>query len=113
MASWIKKNIISVVQGDSLWTKLELTDSDNNPYVPDPNDKIRFALKRTTDPEEEPLVTKDIPYDTLELRLDPQDTNFPVGEYVYDVEIELTNGFVDTVVGPCRFKITDQVGVWR
>ena len=113
MASWIKKNIISVVQGDSLWTKLDLTDSDNNPYVPDPNDKIRFALKRSTDPDEEPLVTKEIPYDTLELRLDPQDTTFPVGEYIYDIEIELTNGFVDTVVGPCRFKITDQVGVWR
>jgi len=54
-----------------LWTKLELTDSDGNEYVPDPGDKIRFALKKTTDPEEEPLVTKDIPYDTLELRLDP------------------------------------------
>lgn len=113
MAGWIKKNVVSVVQGDSLWTTLTLVDGEGNPYVPDPSDKIRFALKLTTDPEEVPLVTKDIPYDTLELKLDPQDTDFPVGDYVYDIEMELSNGFVDTVVGPCRFKITDQVGVWR
>lgn len=113
MSSWIKKNIISVTREDSLWTKLQLTDSDGHEYVPDPNDIIRFALKKTTEDSEEHLVEKIIPNDTLELRLDPQDTDFPPGDYWYDIEVTLTNGFVDTVVGPCRFKITPQVGNWR
>lgn len=113
MSSWIKKNIISVTEGDSLWTKLSLVDSDGNDYVPDPNDIIRFALKKSTKDSEAHLVEKIIPNDTLELRLDPEDTNFPPGDYYYDIEVTLNNGFVDTVVGPCKFKITPQVGVWR
>ena len=110
MASWIKKNMISVVRGDSLWTKLELKDSDGNPYIPDQGDTIRFSMKTSTDDEEQPIVVKNIPYDTLELRLDPQDTDLPVGVYWYDIEITLNNGFVDTCVGPCKIKITEQVG---
>lgn len=113
MASWIKKNIISVTRADSLWTKLQLADSDGNEYIPDPNDVIKFALKTSTDDSEEPIVSKIIPNDTLELRLDPEDTDYPVGDYYYDIEITLTNGFVDTVVGPCKFKITPEVGNWR
>lgn len=45
MSSWIKKNIISVTKGDSLWTQLSLSDSDGNEYVPDSGDVIIFSLK--------------------------------------------------------------------
>lgn len=113
MSSWIKKNIISCTREDSLWTRLDLYDSDGNKYVPDPGDTIRFALKKTPDDNEEHLIEKTIPNDTLELRLDPEDTDLPVGEYWYDIEVVLTNGFTDTVVGPAKFKITPQVGNWR
>lgn len=113
MSSWIKKNIISVTRADSLWTKLQLTDSDGNEYIPDPGDLIRFALKTSTRHTEEPLVTKIINPETLELRLNPEDTDLEYGDYWYDIEVTLTNGFVDTVVGPCKFKITDEVGNWR
>jgi hypothetical protein len=52
---------------------------------------------------------KKIDPETLELRLDPADNDWPPGDYYYDIEVTLTNGFVDTVVGPCKYKITPQV----
>lgn len=109
MSSWIKKNIISCTKADSLWTKLELTDSDGNAYVPDPADEIWFSLKGSTDDVDEPLVMKRIDPETLELRLNPDDTDFGPGEFWYDVEVKLTNGFVCTVIPPTKFKITPQV----
>lgn len=113
MSSWIKKNIISVTRADSLWTALTIQDANGDDYVPDPNDVIRFALKTSTSDEEEPLVSKIIPNDTLELRLNPEDTDFEAGTYWYDIEITLTNGYVNTIVGPAKFKITPEVGNWR
>lgn len=109
MSSWIKKNIISVTKGDSLWTQLSLADSDGNEYVPDPGDVIIFSLKGSTDDSETPILQKHISPETLELRLDPEDTDIEIGDYWYDIEVTLTNGFRDTVVGPCKFKITHQV----
>lgn len=111
MANWIKKNIISVVRGDSLWTKLELTDANGDEYVPDPTDVIRFSLKRTTDDDEEPIVVKEIPPNTMELRLSQEDNDLPPGQYFYDIEATIMNGqFTNTVVGPCKYYITPQVG---
>lgn len=109
MSSWIKKNIVSVTTGDSLWTSIDLVDSDGNEYVPDPNDVIVFSLKSSTDDSEDPILQKRISPETLELRLNPEDLELPVGDYWYDIEVTLNNGFRDTVVGPARFKITPQV----
>lgn len=109
MSSSIKNNIIKCTRADSLWTTITLTDADGNEYVPDPNDQIWFALKGSTDDSEEPLVLKKIDPETLELRLDPADNDHPPGTYWYDIEITLTNGFVTTVVGPCKYFITPQV----
>ena len=110
MASWIKKNVISCTRGDSFWTTLQLVDADGNAYVPDSGDYIRFSLKTSTDDNETPLVMKEIPPDTLELRLSPEETDFDPGIMFYDVEVVLNNGKVDTVIPPTKFIITPQVG---
>lgn len=57
---------------------------------------------------------KTIPTDTLELRLDDQDTEqLEVGSYYYDVEIVLTNGYRDTIIeateGKPNFRVTVEV----
>ena len=111
MACWIKKNTIGLVRGDSLWATITLTDSDGNPYSPDPNDSIRFALKRSPqDPDEDILLIKEIDPTTLELRIDPEDTkHLPFGQYSYDIEITLTNGFRDTFIGPAPFKLLEEI----
>lgn len=113
MGSWIKKNIIRCTKGDSLWTKLSLKSADDTEYIPDPNDRIRFALKKNLD-DENVLIMKEIPTDTLELRLNAADTEqLDVGEYYYDVEIQLTNGYIDTIIeataGKPNFRVTVEV----
>lgn len=50
----------------------------------------------------------------MELRLNSQDTKqLDVGQYYYDVEITLSNGYVDTVIcatdGKPNFKVTPEV----
>lgn len=39
------------------------------------------------------------------IRLTTQDTNIPVGNYYYDVEVDTADGRVDTVLGPAKFKV--------
>ena len=111
MACWIKKNVIGLVRGDSMWCTISLTDSNGDPYIPDPNDSIRFALKRSPhDPDEDILLIKEIDPTTLELRIDPQDTkDLEFGDYSYDIEITLNNGFRDTFIGPCKFKLLEEI----
>lgn len=111
MACWIKKNVIGLVRGDSLWCTISLTDSDGNPYEPDPGDQIRFALKKNaSDADTEILLIKEIDPTTMQLRIDPDDTKFlEFGDYVYDIEITLTNGFRDTFLGPNKFKLLEEI----
>ena len=109
MSSKIKKSVIFLTRGDSLWAQLELYDKDGNPYVPDPADKIRFAFNDELNMDD-PIFTKVIPNDTLLLKIDPEDTkSLEVGDYWYDIEITMSNGFVDTFIPPSRFKVTDEV----
>ena len=86
-------------------------------YTPQEGDSIRFALKRAVftrdgsayiDPE--PLILKSIPNDTLELRLNPEDTKgLGFGEYVYDIEITFANGNVDTFIANASFLLEPEV----
>lgn len=109
MSCRIKKNVVFLTRGDSFWTKVSLFDKDGNEYVPDPNDSIRFAMSDKVNMND-PLIVKTIPSDTLELRLDPEDTKeLDVGTYWYDVEITLNNGFVDTFITPTKFILTDEI----
>ena len=111
MAYWIKKNVIGLVRGDSMWVNISLFDPNGNEYLPDPNDKVRFALKKSPlDPDEDILLKIDIDPTTMELHINPEDTkHLEFGEYSYDLEITLTNGFRDTFIGPCKFKLLEEI----
>lgn len=39
------------------------------------------------------------------IRLTSNDTNIPVGNYYYDVEVDTPDGRVDTIMGPSKFKV--------
>lgn len=110
MSVEIKRTNIIMTRGDTLRTKVTILDSQGKEYIPVDGDKIRFALKKNyNDPE--PLIIKDIPYDTCVLCLDPEDTKIleqPM-EYVYDIQITLTDGTVDTFISKARLKITEEV----
>lgn len=111
----VKKNNIKLTRGDTFIAQVSIL-KDGEPYIPEPGDEIRFALKhptmdtkRTRYMDEEPLIYKDIPFDTLVLRLDPEDTKpFPFGSYVYDIQITFANGVVDTFING-TLQLTEEV----
>lgn len=112
---------IKLTRGDTLilnvkiYTKTE--EGEKQEYTPVEGDSVRFALKRnkmnskrTEYADSEPLIKKDIPTDTMILRLDTEDTaSLPFGDYVYDIQITFFDGTVDTFIDQQPFIITPEV----
>ena len=106
---------ITLTRGDSFYTTVGMRYKiSKEPYTPVATDEIRFAVKKNYD-DAEPLITKEIPYDTLILHLAPADTkDLPFGDYVYDIQLTDENGEVDTFIAgrkekPLIFKLTEEV----
>lgn len=113
----INKNKISMTRGDTLIANVAITSTDGEEYIPQDGDSVRFALKHpelTSDGSEyednEPLLVKSIPIETMILKLDPQDTkSLGFGTYVYDLELTYANGDVDTFITSSPFVLTPEV----
>ena len=113
----VNKNHIYMTRGDTFIATVTLTDKEGNEYEPVAGDSIRFALKHPqikSDKmgyiDDEPLILKTIPIDTLELQLDPIDTKpLPFGSYVYDIEITYADGSVDTFITTAAFDLLPEV----
>ena len=92
---------ITLTRGDSLPLQLTNLQKNDEPYDPDPEDVIRFAMKRKyKDPNEDFVLVKEISPDTLILNIAPEDTKeLPMGKtYVYDIQITDKYGFVATFI---------------
>lgn len=109
MSVKVKRNVITMTRGDTLISKVNITDAEGVEYTPRDGDVVRFALKKEfTDAA--PLIYRVIPNDTLILRLDPQDTKYlNLGEYRYDIELTTYDGVVDTFIPWTKFVLTEEV----
>lgn len=110
MSVKINGTTITLTRGDTLNVKLNLTDSEGEPFIPSENDSIRFAMKKNI-ADRKTLIFKEIPIDTLTLRLESEETkNLPQpSEYVYDIQITMEDGTVNTFVDRAKFIITEEV----
>lgn len=89
----VEGTTIYLTRGDTLRIIVGLNNKDKTPYIPAENDSIRFALKssrmnaqKTEFLDKEPLLIKNVPMDTMELKLDPEDTKkLSFGTYKYDL----------------------------
>ena len=102
---------ITLTRGDSLPLQLTNLKKNNQPYTPDPEDAIRFAMKRKyKDPDEDVVLVKEISPDTLILSIEPEDTKqLPMGKtFVYDIQITDKYGFVSTFIEG-NFNIRNEV----
>ena len=112
----IKNNTIRMTRGDTLLLRVNVTIG-GTPYALLPGDTVRFALKsdsmdyyKKQFKETAPLVLKDIPTDTMLLRLDPEDTKgLDFGDYVYDIQITFADGFVRTFIADTKFTLCREV----
>lgn len=102
-----KTKKISLVRGDTLRVQIGIT-KDGEIYTPSQDDYIRFAMKQSYN-SSKVLLEKQISNETLILKLEPSDTKkLSFGEYVYDIEITLANGDVDTFIRG-KFELSPEV----
>lgn len=100
---------ITMTRGDTLKKKIVIYDGAGKEYVPTEGDVIRFAVKRRYS-DKKTCILKEIPIDTMLLHLEPNDTKNLVQpcEYVYDVQITMTDGTVDTFIKG-KLTLTEEV----
>ncbi|MCB5918319.1 hypothetical protein LJB56_15215 [Lachnospiraceae bacterium 210521-DFI.3.101] len=109
MSYSVSGTTITLTRGDTFMAQISIADKDGTQYVPVEGDSIRFAMKQKyTDLD--PLLVKDIPTDTLQLIIDPEDTkSLAFGNYVYDIQLTKASGEVDTFITTSKIKITEEV----
>ena len=106
----ISGTTLYLTRGDTLSTTLVLRYADGTPYEPVEGDTIRFACKENYD-DEECLIEKNIPIDTMNLVIEPSDTaglEQPM-TLVYDIELSTIGGYVMTVINKGKLNITEEV----
>lgn len=109
MSYFVQGTTITLTRGDTFRAKISMTYPDGSNYTPASTDIIRFAMKKTVK-DKKPLVLKEIPYDTMVLVIDPDDTKaLDFGNYIYDVELTKENGFVSTFITNSKLVLTEEV----
>lgn len=95
----ISRNNIILTRGDSLVTNVTIYDDSGEIYTPGENDVIRFALKKSYD-DDDTIILKEIPTDTMVLRLESSDTKKlqQPASYVYDVQLTIDDGSAEGFV---------------
>ena len=109
MSYSVSGTTITLTRGDTFMADISINKQDDTPYIPVEGDSVRFAMKSSYE-DAEPILTKDIPIDSLKLILEPKDTkklNF--GQYVYDIQLTKASGEVDTFIAKAKLKLTEEV----
>ena len=99
-------NKITIIKKDTALFALEL---DN--HVLSEGDQVIFTIAATKQAEQ-PLVQKVIETFTqgmAVISLTSEDTNLEKGTYYYDIQVNIADGRIDTVVGPAKVKIIEGV----
>lgn len=102
-------NNIRMTRGDTAKLQVAiLTDSGDN-YEPQTGDIVRFTMKRFIS-DKVPVLVKDIPIDTLYLKIEPNDTkNLAFGNYIFDIQLIYANGDVDTFIEKRVLHLSEEV----
>lgn len=109
MSASVNGDNISLTRGDSLIVNVQIV-KNNEPYTPEEGDTIRFALNKDKTGKDEPIIYKNIDPSTLQLIINPEDTkDLEYKTYYYDIQLTTVDGFVDTFIGPAKFRITEEV----
>ena len=114
MSTKIDGTTITFTRGDTMSIQVGIYNQDCTPYEPEEGDVVRFAMKHNTltgtayreFTDEQPIVEKNIPIDTLLLELQPEDTkDLGFGIYFYDIELTHADGKVDTFISDGILKL--------
>lgn len=121
MSLCINESTIYLTRGDTARIEINIWQGqgeDARPYEMQDGDSLRFALKTAEYvgvryrelKNTEPLIIKDINPETKILELDPEDTkSLGFGDYLYDIELTMADGTVDTFIADADFVLTTEV----
>ena len=105
----IENNNITIVKKDTAAITIQL---DN--YQLGAGDVVRFTVAAELE-SPNPLISKTISDFEVDgsciISLTTEDTNLDADTYYYDVQVNLADGRVDTIIGPAKFKIVEGVTV--
>ena len=102
-------NKIQLTRGDTMILQINLKDETGEEYIPVETDKIYFRLKKQQT-SKEILIEREIPYDTLILQLNEEDTeDFRFGTYYYEVELVTESNYHFTAIADTEFEITTEL----
>lgn len=98
----IEDNVITFIQGDTGNFDLSL---DN--YILTDGDVAYFTIKKSIADTENVLQVEVNSFENgiAKFFLDSSMTNIEAGRYVYDIEVSLSDGQVDTVIPPSKLKV--------
>ena len=101
------QNNIYMTRGDSAVFHLGISDPDGIDFtVPDGTD-IRFTVKSSTDTTAIILQKSVIDGN---ITINPSDTStLDYGDYVYDVQMVLPDGYTSTIIPPSLFRLMQEV----
>ena len=116
----INKNAIEMTRGDTLRARINIYKMEDGrlvEYVPQEGDSLKFAVKsrnmnitHTEFADKNPLIQIVIPTDTLTLEIQPNHTKrLGFGEYVYDIELTMADGTIDTFINAAKFVLRPEV----
>lgn len=109
MSYVVKKSNITLTRGDTFKAQIFIKDKEGNMYTPESGDVIEFGVKKDYD-DEKLLIKKEVPIDTMILRINPEDTkSLAFGEYVYDMQLTKANGEVITFITKARLVLSEEV----
>jgi len=98
---------ITIVKKDTAYISVVLPNYDLKE-----GDTLTFTIAREKE-SQEPLVQKvttDFATDHIAVfYFSSQDTNLDKGTYYYDIQLNTSDGWVDTVIGPAKIKVIEGV----
>lgn len=76
-------------------------------YILASGDEVYFTINDGIEKEQHLLQKKITEFNegVAVIFLTSDDTDLPIGEYYYDVQVNTADGRVDTVIGPAKFKV--------
>ena len=108
----VTNNEVYLTRGDNALLHISARDSTGSTYVPQDGDVVTLSVKKKVK-DNDKLICKiqDIHTETgWDITINPEDTSaLSFGDYVYDVQLVGSNGWVDTIIEPSTFTIGEEV----
>lgn len=101
----IEENNIFLTRGDSANIHIKVIAIGGKEYKVTSGDTITFTVKKSTN-DTTILIQKQ----GQEITIEPDDTSrLSYGKYVYDVQLNMSTGEIDTIITPHEFNLLEEV----